>query len=43
MKETLLQYEVSNYEIDRVEVGDGGATALEKFRRANEINLKPVF
>jgi hypothetical protein len=38
LKETLRQYEVSNYEIDRVEVANGDVTALEKFRRALAAN-----
>jgi len=38
VKEALRQYEVSNYEIDRVEVTNGDATALEKFRNALAAN-----
>jgi hypothetical protein len=38
VKEALRQYEVSNYEMDRVEVANGDATALETFRNALAAN-----
>ncbi|MFH0997219.1 MAG: phytochelatin synthase family protein [Pseudomonadota bacterium] len=40
VKQALRQYEVSNYEIDRVEVTNADATALEKFRHALAANEK---